>query len=99
MTDEPGLYDHYRPTAEASHDEGVYRTVGRSEETVTLLRVADSTGSRRHTGSVVSVTREQLQQSFESAENPDAGVTLGGLLSPLTTFPKALVYWLRQLVP
>jgi hypothetical protein len=77
---------HYRPTAAASAgtaERGVYRVVGTGER-VTLLLVADRNGRRRHTGETVRVDRDVLSEQFESAENPDAGV------SPLA--------WLRGLV-
>lgn len=81
--------DHYRPTAVASRataERGVYRVVGAGER-VTLLRVADGQGTRRHTGETVRVDRDVLAEQFEAAENPDVGFSplawLRGLLQGL----------------
>lgn len=67
--------EHYRPTeaaADATAIRGVYRVVGAGDR-VTLLRVADEQGRRRHTGETVRVDRAVLAEQFESADDPDAG--------------------------
>jgi hypothetical protein len=67
--------DHYRPTAEATRataEHGVYRVVGRGDP-VTLLRVGDRDGRRRHTGETIRVDREVLASQFEPADDPGAG--------------------------
>ncbi|SNZ11993.1 hypothetical protein SAMN06269185_1454 [Natronoarchaeum philippinense] len=74
--------DHYRPT-EDDADAGIYRVVGVPDD-VTLLRVADADGRRVHTGAIRHVQRATLDADFESASDPDAG------LSP--------VAWLRNLL-
>ncbi|MFB6084246.1 MAG: hypothetical protein ABEJ94_08380 [Halorientalis sp.] len=66
---DPGVYDHVRSTGDVL-EPGVYRVVGADEETRTLLRVADGDGTRRHTGTVVTLPREDLS-ALEPAENPD----------------------------
>lgn len=71
--DGPRVGTHYRATSGGSHPEAVYRVVG-SEDDVTLLRVADADGRRRHTGDVVSVTQADLEAEFEAASDPDAGL-------------------------
>jgi hypothetical protein len=49
---------------------GVYRVVGTTETTVTLLEVGDGGGERVHTGRVVTVDRDGLS-ALEPAPNPD----------------------------
>lgn len=71
------LSDHVRPTDDDGLD-GVYRVVGRSEERVTLLRVADATGTRRHTGELVTVSRTDLD-GFVIADAPNASGRSGRL--------------------
>lgn len=78
-------YDHLRPagdggsTAETAVNDGVYRVVGTGAERVTLLRVADADGRRRHTGEVVTVPRDDLA-AFAPAENPDASPSVAARL-------------------
>jgi hypothetical protein len=71
----PEPHDHVTPT-DADVPDGTYRVVGAGDETVTLLRVADGSGRRRHTGTVVTVERESFA-SFASAENPDGNRPTG----------------------
>lgn len=91
-------YDHVRATDQSPVAPGVYRVVGTGDP-VTLVRVADDDGRRRNTGEVVSVPAATLSASFDPAENPDRGFAVRNLLSPLVTVPKAVAYWLRQLLP
>lgn len=79
--------DHYRPTAD-DRTPGVYRVVGASEK-VTLLRVADADGRRRHTGEIRRVSSRALDAEFERADDPDAG------LSPVSLARNVLqgLYW------
>jgi len=72
-TPSPG--DHYRPTSAATRataTRGVYRVVGVGDR-VTLLRVANGDGRRRHTGETIRVDREVLAEGFEPASDPDSG--------------------------
>lgn len=76
MSDDIETYEHFRVT-DANGDSipaGVYRVVGTDESDtegrVTLLRVADADGQRRHTGDLRTVPREQVA-AFESVPNPD----------------------------
>ena len=69
------VYDHVRPTDDA-REPGVYRVVGTDETGVTLLRVADDDGTRRHTGTVVTVGRDG-RSGLEPAENPDGNGSVG----------------------
>ena len=62
-------FDHVRPTDD-SLNSGVYRVVGTTDEHVTLLRVADADGRRRHTGDLVTVA-SAARSSLEPADNPD----------------------------
>ncbi len=87
MTVEIG--DHYRPTksaSEATAQRGVYRVVGTGDP-LTLLRVADKDGRRRHTGEALRIDRQVLAARFEPADDPDAGFSplrwLRGLLQGL----------------
>lgn len=74
----PAVHDHLRPTT-AEYPDGIYRVVGTGEEAVTLLRVANADGRRRHTGEVVTVERDRLD-GFEAAANPDGNVSVGALV-------------------
>ncbi|MFC7018537.1 MULTISPECIES: hypothetical protein [Haloarcula] len=49
---------------------GVYRVVGTTETTVTLIEVGDGDGERVHTGRVVTVDRDGLS-ALETVSNPD----------------------------
>ena len=75
------VYDHLRST-DPDDDDAIYRVVGTSADTVTLLRVADGDGRRAHTGEVITLSRDALD-GFEPAENPDGGVvdTLRSMVS------------------
>jgi hypothetical protein len=101
MDDDVSVYDHVcLPDRESSAVEtasGVYRVVGVSEGTVTLLRVADTDGRRAHTGDLRTVECERLG-AFEPAANPDenrsqsaalAGM-IDGLSWQLRTFGQSL---------
>jgi hypothetical protein len=91
------VYDHVRAGEDAPVEAGIYRVVG-TGESVVLVRLTDADGRRRNTGSVVAVSRETLRSAFEPAPNPDDGFALRKVLAPLTTFPKALLYWVRQIL-
>lgn len=73
---DPSPYDHYRPTDDTTTP-GVYRVVGLPGDDVTLLRVADESGRRVHTGRVERHPRTAFPASFERASNPDGRVRLG----------------------
>lgn len=83
----PSPFDHVRP-ADGDYRDGIYRVVGTSDDAVTLLRVADADGRRRHTGDVIAVPQEELE-GFDRAENPD------GNSSPARNVASALEasYW------
>jgi len=55
----PAVYDHLSPT-DADCPDGVYRVVGSSDGTVTLLRITDADGRRAHTGEVATVDADAL---------------------------------------
>ncbi|WP_049901646.1 hypothetical protein [Halococcus agarilyticus] len=78
------VYDHLRPTdADGSHQPGIYRVVGTSEDDVTLLRVGDADGRRVHTGEIVTVPND-ARSGFEPAENPDGNRSVGVALASLS---------------
>jgi len=91
MAELPNPYDHFETNAGASVEPGVYRVVGTVDNEVTLLRVADSSGTRRHTGTVVTVSVATLLADFEPTENPDAGFSFVGALERIGTSLKAAV--------
>jgi len=93
MTHLPDPNEHFRATAEAAVEQGVYRVVGSPADEVTLLRVTDAEGNRRHTGHVVRVASSTLATSFEPAENPDLGFHPLEIVDRLVMSVKA-VYWL-----
>lgn len=78
-SNEPAVYDHFRPTGEGEHggeagDAGpVFRVVGVQNDGATLLRVTDADGTRKATGEIRHVTLDRLYRGFTPAENPDAG--------------------------
>lgn len=78
---------HYRPIAE-DYPPGVYRVVGTGDP-VALLRVTDADGRRRHTGHLERVPQSELDDYFEQASDPDAG------LDPIRGITNALqgMYW------
>lgn len=73
------IYDHFRP-ADSDYPDGVYRVVGTSAETVTLLRVGGSDGRRVNTGEIRRVTETELE-GFEPAANPDGNRPFGDSLA------------------
>lgn len=94
--------EHYRPTpsaAAATAERGVYRVVGAGER-VTLLRVADRNGRRRHTGETVRVDRDVLAEQFDPADDPDAGFSptawLRGLVQGLVWSVRGPIERLRR---
>jgi hypothetical protein len=70
----PSVSDHLRATG-TDHRDGVYRVVGTDTDSVTLLLVGDSDGTRIVTGDIVTVARGQLD-GFEPAEKPAEGRSL-----------------------
>lgn len=78
---------HVRPLTD-DHPPGIYRVVG-ATDSVVLLRVADGTGNRIHSGTVRSVSAETVASDFEPAPDPDAGI------QPIQTARSALtgLYW------
>ncbi|WP_408958922.1 hypothetical protein [Natrinema sp. 74] len=69
------IRDHVRPT-DGGYPDGIYRVVGTSNGTATLLRVGDADGRRITTGEVVRVAENELE-AFAPAENPDGNRPLG----------------------
>ena len=88
MPDAPAPYDHFRATATADADPGIYRVVGTSETAVTLLRVADDDGTRRATGDLRRVPLTTLRRDFEPAANPGDG-GLGSFVRAITAAVKS----------
>lgn len=79
--------EHYRPTS-GEYVEGVYRVVGTGDP-IALLRVGDDRGRRATTGEVITVDQSTLDDEFEGASDPDAGVSvLAGARSTLSG-----LYW------
>lgn len=66
----PAVYDHALPPDDAGCPTGVYRVVGVTDGSVTLLRVTDADGRRVATGETVTVERDTFA-AFSSAPNPD----------------------------
>jgi hypothetical protein len=89
---EPQPYDHVLAGEDAPVPGGIYRVVGTGDE-IALLRVGDADGRRETTGAVVQVSRSTYAE-FETAPNPDSGVSVGQLLPPLRTWASAVRYWL-----
>lgn len=79
--------DHLRAT-DGDYPPGIYRVVGTSEETVTLLRVGDADGRRITTGEVVTVDDAALE-AFEPADDPDGNRPLKAAV----TSELKMVYW------
>ena len=92
MSEHPEPYQHVRATAEADVQDGVYRVVGTPAGDVTLLRVTDAAGHRRHTGQVVQVSSSTFTTAFEPAANPDSGFSPSDVVDRVVTNVKA-VYW------
>jgi len=66
----PAVYDHVFPPDDAGCPPGVYRVVGVTDGSVTLLRVADGDGRRVATGETLTVERDAFA-AFTPAPNPD----------------------------
>ena len=81
------LYDHVE-VPNSDHSAGIYRVVGTTDDTVTLLHVADADGRRIHPGRTVSVSHDTYQQ-LPTASNPDGGGSITDLLASLP----ATGYW------
>lgn len=65
----PAVSDHVR-AVDTDLPAGIYRVVGTREDSVTLLRVGDSDGTRVVTGDVVTVDRDDVA-ALESADPPE----------------------------
>ena len=92
----PDPNEHFRATSDATVEEGVYRVVGTPDGEVTLLRVTDADGRRRHTGHVAQVSGSTLATAFEPAENPDLGFDPLAIVDHLVTSLKAVYWFLRR---
>lgn len=93
----PTSYDHVS-LSETEYPDGIYRVVGTSDESVTLLRVGEPDGRRVNTGEVVTVDTEEFA-SLESAENPDGNRPLGeAVVSIFTTSYWSIWAFARNLV-
>jgi hypothetical protein len=75
MDQRPDIGGQYRPT-DGDADAGIYRVVGTTGETVTLLKVGDAEDRRVHTGDIESVPRTTFDAAFTSAPSPDAASKL-----------------------
>lgn len=76
------VHEHYRPTTD-DYPPGVYRVVG-TRDPAALLRVTDADGRRASTGHLERVPRSDLDDCFEPADDPDAGLALvGGIRNAL----------------
>ncbi|WP_299268287.1 hypothetical protein [Halorientalis sp.] len=87
-------YDHYHAGPDAPIPPGVYRVVGHTDAAVTLLLVAEETGSRRATGRIETVDRETVD-SLEPAANPDSGFDPSNVLEGVLLQFKMLYRKLR----
>ena len=81
------MRDHVRPTT-GDYPDGIYRVVGTSDESTTLLRVGDADGRRVTTGEIVRVADGDLE-AFEPAANPDGNRPLGDVAAS----GLEMVYW------
>jgi hypothetical protein len=86
----PQPYDHVRVCEVGPIQAGVYRVVGTGTE-IALLRVGDSDERRVTTGEVVHVERASVEE-FETAENPDSGISFGDVVAPFRAYTDALRY-------
>lgn len=105
MPDDPSPSDFVRPNGNTVTDsgesvsDGIYRVVGTTPESVTLLRVGDAEGDREVTGTVLRVSRETYRESFESADEPAGRGLLRAVVGRLTAMGHLLlrpIYWLRE---
>lgn len=105
MPADPSPSDFVRPNGDAvaesgeSVPDGIYRVVGTTPDSVTLLRVGDADGEREVTGTIYSVTRETYRESFESADEPAGRGLLRAVVGRLTAMGHLLlrpIYWLRE---
>jgi hypothetical protein len=83
----PTVYDHYE-ASDTDLLDGTYRVVGSDEAAVTFLRVADTSGTRLHTGEIYRISYDELEK-FEPAENPDGNQPLRNVV----TSKFEMVYW------
>jgi hypothetical protein len=93
---DPRPYDHLRAQDGGPAPSGVYRVVGVDEDRVTLLRVTDGSGRRRHTGQIRREDRQTLGERFAAADDPDAGLSLADAIDPFRAFLSALRYHLGR---
>ena len=81
------IYDHVE-FRNSDYPDGVYRVVGTTDDTVTLLHVAAADGRRIHTGRTVSVSHDTYA-ALPSASNPDES---GSPLAVVRSLP-TVAYW------
>lgn len=105
MPDDPSPSDFARPSGDVSTEsgesipDGIYRVVGTTPDSVTLLRVGDAEGDREVTGTVLSVSRETYRESFESTSEPAGRGLLRAAVGRLTAMGHLFlrpIYWLRE---
>lgn len=77
----PSVGDHL-VSGDDDAGNAVFRVVGRSADSVTLLRITDETGRRRHTGDTVTVSGEQFD-GFDTTTDPDDDVSISRRLHTL----------------
>ena len=88
----PAVYDHVE-LQDSDHPDGVYRVVGTTDETVTLLQVADADGQRVHSGDTIAMPTAAYE-SLPAATNPDER---GSIAATLRSVPTD-TYWTRRAV-
>ena len=86
----PAVSDHVE-LQDSDHPDGVYRVVGTTDETVTLLQVADADGQRVHSGYTIAVPTATYE-SLPAAANPDEQ---GLIAASLRSVPTG-TYWTRR---
>ncbi|MFB6148821.1 MAG: hypothetical protein ABEJ48_04075 [Halobacteriales archaeon] len=83
----PSTFDHLCPTT-TDYPDGVYRVVGTDRTTVTMLRITDGDGNRRHTGDVITIDRTDLD-GFASVTEPTTTRSIGAIARSAPT----TMYW------
>lgn len=73
---------------DSNHENGVYRVVG-TEENIVMLKVGDLHNNRLHTGQLVQVTEDELDQ-FKKVEIPKENLKQK-ILSEIKMLPYVLI--------
>jgi hypothetical protein len=67
--DQVSVYDHFQVSS-GDYPNGTYRVVGVGEETITLLKIGDEDDRRVHTGKIIIIRSDEVEE-LDQVEGPE----------------------------